>query len=154
MIDTGVPTRLLTDSARGLAARVLIYRDDARYGVTNDGWSSLPRPVPFTKVELLESGADARSPSNCRNENFTMEFLWTRRNDALRLWRVVQLRPPHRLGFRFSHVSASPSAIRSLRRWLGNTNGRKVRRRESRRIMNRRARRVRIGPLTAMYYHG
>jgi Glycosyl hydrolases family 2, sugar binding domain/Glycosyl hydrolases family 2/Glycosyl hydrolases family 2, TIM barrel domain len=107
MIDAGVPAIVEAYSLTAGPQRALNLAEttpDTPW--RNDGWSSLPRPGAFTKVELLESGP-MRGRLKLSNGNITWEFLWTAGSGALH-WRVQQTGAAVPVGFRFASVSASP----------------------------------------------
>jgi beta-mannosidase len=72
----------------------------------NIGWSSVPEPGGFTKVDLLETGP-LRGRLRLSNDKFTWEFRWTAGSGALN-WRVQQSGAAAPVGFQFASVSASP----------------------------------------------
>ncbi len=107
IIDTGVPAIVEAYALTAGPQRVLnLVETTPDTTWTNDGWSSLPRPDAFTKVELLESGP-LRGRLKLSNEKVAWDFLWTAGSGALR-WRVEQTGAAAPIGFRFASVSASP----------------------------------------------
>lgn len=72
----------------------------------NIGWSSLPEPGEFTRVDLLETGP-LRGKLRLSNDHCTWEFLWTAGSRALR-WSIQHKGAAIPTGFQFASVSASP----------------------------------------------
>jgi beta-mannosidase len=106
VIETGVPAIIEAYSLAAGPERVLnLVETTPDTPWKNDGWSSLPQPGSFTKVELLETGP-LRGRLRLANEKVSWELVWTASSGAVR-WRVEN-NAAQTVGFRFASISASP----------------------------------------------
>jgi len=107
MIDAGAATVVEAYSLTAGPQRILnLVETTPDTAWKNVGWSTLPEPGEFTKVELLEIGP-LRGRLRLSNEKFEWDFLWTAGSRALR-WRIQQNGAATSIGFQFASVSASP----------------------------------------------
>ena len=107
MIDSGAGAIVEAYSSTAGPQRVLnLVETTPDTPWKNIGWSSLPEPGEFTKVDLLETGP-LRGRLRLSNEKLAWEFRWTAGSGAL-YWRVQQSGTAAPIGFQFASVSASP----------------------------------------------